>query len=103
MNKRDWTPEQRRSCAVAGLAMPYGDYPILDREDLQNAVDTFDQARDKDSAKTHITGRAKTLGATDLLAPRVAGQYAGGGQAGQARRRGRALPLRRAPTCCSTD
>ena len=65
--KRTWTPEQRQTCAVAGLAMPNGDYPILDREDLQIAIDNHEHAKDVESARTHITSRAKALGATDLL------------------------------------
>jgi hypothetical protein len=67
MMKREWSDAQRRTCAVAGLAMPSGDFPILDREDLQIAIDNHEHAKDVESARTHITSRAKALGATDLL------------------------------------
>src|SRR5271168_5159956 len=65
--KRDWTPEQRGTCARTGLAMPNGDFPILGREDLQEAIDNHKQAKDPEAAQAHIVGRAKSIGATDLL------------------------------------
>jgi hypothetical protein len=65
--KRDWTPEQRQTCARTGLAMPNGDFPILGREDLQDAIDNHKPSKDPEAAQAHIVGRAKSIGATDLL------------------------------------
>jgi hypothetical protein len=62
LQKREWSDAQRRTCAVAGLAMPNGDFPILDHADLRDAIDNHKSAKDPEAAQAHITGRAKSLG-----------------------------------------
>lgn len=65
--KKDWSDEERMKAAAAGEAMPGGEYPIRTKADLKNAVQAFGSAKDPEATKTHIIGRAKSLGATDLL------------------------------------
>jgi hypothetical protein len=48
-------------------AMPDGSLRILNRQDLQNALQAIGQAKDPAAAKRHILKRARALGATDLL------------------------------------
>ena len=60
--------------------MPNGDYPILDREDLQIAIDNHEHAKDVESARTHITSRAKALGADGLVAEPLGRQHQAGRQ-----------------------
>jgi hypothetical protein len=64
---RKWTDDERKAAAASGEAMRDGSYPIRTRADLLHAVDTFDNATDKEAAQTHITSRAKAIGATDCL------------------------------------
>jgi len=65
--KRMYSREQRERMAEAGDALPDGSYPIADKADLQNAIQAFGRAKDKDAAKKHIVKRAKELGLEDML------------------------------------
>ena len=65
--KRLYGTEKRQEMAKEGIAMPDGGYPIKDRADLENAIQAFGRAKDKDATKAHIRKRAADLDLTDLL------------------------------------
>lgn len=65
--KRDYSPEARRRMAASGQAMPDGSFPIANREDLRNAIQSVGRASNYDAAKRHIMRRARALGAMDML------------------------------------
>lgn len=65
--KRDYTPEQRRAMARRGQAMPDGSFPIANRTDLGNAIQSVGRAANYDAARRHIIGRARALGAVSML------------------------------------
>ena len=48
-------------------AMDDGSFPIKTKKDLENAVQSYGRAKDKDKAKAHIIARAKALDAEDML------------------------------------
>lgn len=58
---KDYSPEQRERMAKNGEAMPDGSFPIADCADLENAIQAFGRAKDKEAAKRHIKKRAKAL------------------------------------------
>jgi hypothetical protein len=55
--------EERRRLADQGKALPDGSFPIRNREDLQDAIQSFGRANDKDEAKRWIKRRARELNA----------------------------------------
>lgn len=65
--KRDYSSEQRRNMARRGQAMPDGSFPIANRADLANAIQSVGRAANYDAAKRHIISRARALGAMDML------------------------------------
>ena len=65
--KAMYTPEQREMMAEDGMALPDGSYPIKDGEDLQNAIQAYGRAKDKEAAKAHIMKRARDLGMMELI------------------------------------
>jgi len=65
--KRMYSREQREDMAESGEALPDGSYPIADKNDLQNAIQAFGRAKDKEKAKAHIMKRAKELGMEDMI------------------------------------
>jgi hypothetical protein len=65
--KRDYSEETRMQMAEEGMALPDGSYPIKDRGDLQNAIQAFGRAKDKEKAKKHIMKRARELDAEDMI------------------------------------
>ena len=67
LHKREFSDEERQDLADKGHALPDGSFPIVNREDLENAVHAYGRAKDKAKAKAHIISRAKDLKATDLL------------------------------------
>jgi len=67
MEKRDYSPKQRRAMAARGQAMPDGSYPIADEADLRNAIQAVGRAANYDAARRHIIRRARALGLTELL------------------------------------
>ncbi len=64
---RDYSEEERKKLADEGKAMPDGSYPIVDEEDLKNAIQAVGRAKDIDAAKAHIKKRAKALDKEDLI------------------------------------
>ena len=59
--------EQRRRLAERGEALPDGSFPIRNREDLRDAVQSYGRAKDKAEAKRWIKRRARELDAEDEL------------------------------------
>lgn len=80
--KRMYSREQREQMAEAGDALPDGSYPIADKADLQNAIQAFGRAKDKDAAKKHIIKRAKELGLEDMLPENWMQEEEGEGEGG---------------------
>ena len=59
--------EERRKLADQGKALPDGSFPIRDREDLQDAIQSYGRAKDKAEAKRWIKRRARELNAEKEL------------------------------------
>jgi hypothetical protein len=67
LGKKDYSDDDRKKMAAEGRAMKDGSFPINDKDDLKNAVDSYGRSKNKAAAKRHIIKRAKALGATDML------------------------------------
>jgi len=65
--KRERTMETRRRLAESGEAMPDGSYPIVNVEDLRNAIQAYGRSDNPEATKQHIMRRARALGRTDLI------------------------------------
>jgi len=65
--KKDYSSEERRRMASRGQAMPDGSFPIANREDLRNAIQSVGRASNYEAARRHIIRRARSLGVTDML------------------------------------
>lgn len=64
---REYSQEERERLASEGKALPDGSYPIVDREDLENAIQAIGRAKDPGKAKAHIKKRARALGLEELI------------------------------------
>jgi hypothetical protein len=67
MSKSDYSSSSRRRMAESGEAMPDGSFPIAKADDLRNALQSVRQQSVSESARRHITSRARALGLTDML------------------------------------
>jgi len=67
VNKADFSAAERRRMAESGAAMPDGSFPIRNRADLSNAIQSIGRASNYDAAKKHIISRARALNATAML------------------------------------
>jgi predicted house-cleaning noncanonical NTP pyrophosphatase (MazG superfamily) len=67
LEKKDYSPDDRKEMAKNGTAMPDGSYPIANKNDLKNAVQSYGRASNKGAVKKWIQKRAAALDATDLL------------------------------------
>jgi hypothetical protein len=67
MEKKDYNSKDRKRMAAAGTAMPDGSFPISNRKDLANAIQSVGRASDYDAARRHIIRRARALGALSML------------------------------------
>jgi hypothetical protein len=63
----DLDTQERRKLAEEGKALPDGSFPIRNREDLQDAIQSYGRAKDKTEAKRWIKRRAKELNAEGEL------------------------------------
>lgn len=70
---RNYTDEERRDLAEKHQALPDGSYPIVDEEDLRNAIQAIGRAADPEKAKRHIIKRARALDLLDLIPQEWAG------------------------------
>jgi starvation-inducible DNA-binding protein len=67
VSKRNYDTQQRRDMADKGEALPDGSFPIADKVDLGNALQSIGRAANRTIALAHIRRRAKALGAEDML------------------------------------
>ena len=67
VNEREFSEEERKELAKKGLALPNGSFPIVNVDDLKNAILSFGLAKNKSEAAKFIAKRAKALKADDLL------------------------------------
>jgi hypothetical protein len=58
---------ERRRLADHGKALPDGSFPIRNREDLRDAIQSYGRAGDKAKVKRWIKRRAKELNAEEEL------------------------------------
>jgi hypothetical protein len=65
--ERDYSAEERRELAGQGQAMPDGSFPIVDGEDLEDAIHLAAHASDPAEARAFIRRRARELGLADRL------------------------------------
>jgi len=63
----EFSQSQRERLAKKGHALPDGSFPIRNREDLKNAVQSWGLAKNKAAAKKFIKKRAKQLDAMSEL------------------------------------
>ena len=59
--------KERRKLAEEGKALPDGSFPIRNREDLKDAIQSFGRANDEVKVKRWIKRRAKELRAEKEL------------------------------------
>jgi hypothetical protein len=67
VEKRAFSTKEREADAKSGAALKDGSFPILNKQDLRNAIQAYGRAKNKAVAKRHIISRAKALGADDLI------------------------------------
>lgn len=65
--KKDYNTVERRRMAEMGQAMPDGSFPIKNRTDLANAIQSVGRAANYEAAKKHIIRRARTLNMVNML------------------------------------
>ncbi len=63
----DLDTAERRKLAEQGKALPDGSFPIRNRDDLSDAIQSYGRAKDKDEAKRWIKKRARELDAESEL------------------------------------
>lgn len=63
----DLDTKERRKLAEEGKALPDGSFPIRNREDLKDAIQSYGRANDKGEAKRWIKKRARELNAEKEL------------------------------------
>ena len=56
----EFDTEERRKLAEQGKALPDGSFPIRNREDLQDAIQSYGRAKDKHEAKRWIKRRPRS-------------------------------------------
>jgi hypothetical protein len=67
MMKREFNQNERERLASSGAALSDGSYPIVNRGDLENAIQAYGRASNKGEVKEHIKRRARALGLEELL------------------------------------
>lgn len=67
MLKRQYSQAERERMSRTGVAMPDGSFPIRNRNDLANAIQSVGRASNYADAKRHIMRRAKELGLDNML------------------------------------
>jgi hypothetical protein len=63
----DLDTKERRKLAEEGKALPDGSFPIRNREDLKDAIQSYGRANDKAETKRWIKRRARELNAEKEL------------------------------------
>lgn len=59
--------DERMEMAKGGMAMADGSYPIMDEDDLKNAIMAVGRASNPDEVKMHCRKRAEELGKEDMI------------------------------------
>jgi len=67
MIKREFNQNRREQLATSGAALSDGSYPIVNRGDLENAIQAYGRASNKGAVKEHIMRRARALGLEELI------------------------------------
>lgn len=69
IDEKEFSSDEREKLAGKGFALPDGSYPIVNVEDLKNAVSAFGRSNpeDRKAVAQHIAKRAKALGKDDLI------------------------------------
>jgi len=67
VEKREFSNAKRMELAHAGKALPDGSFPIENKGDLQNAIQSVGRASSPAKAKSHIIRQAQALNAVDML------------------------------------
>jgi hypothetical protein len=67
VSKKDYSSQERRQMARTGKAMPDGSFPIANRADLSNAIQSVGRAANYAAARRHIISRARELNALEML------------------------------------
>lgn len=67
IDERKFSASSREKLAKKGFALPDGSYPIETVTDLENAIQAYGRAKDKEAAKEHIKKRAKELNKENIL------------------------------------
>lgn len=62
IEKKDYSTEQRKKMAENGQAMKDGSFPIANKTDLHNAIQSIGRASNPAAAKKHIIARARAMG-----------------------------------------
>lgn len=65
--RRQFSDADRTELAKQGKALPDGSFPIVNAEDLRNAIAAIGRAKDPAAAKRHIRKRAAALGLSKLI------------------------------------
>jgi hypothetical protein len=82
LSKRDFNTAAREKDAKSGAAMPDGSFPILNAEDLMNAIHAIGRAKDPAAVKAHIRKRASALGLEHVLKMHGPSFFDGAGEGG---------------------
>lgn len=67
ISKKDYNAKDRHRMSQSGVAMPDGSFPIANRDDLANAIQSVGRASNYEAARRHIISRARSLGAISML------------------------------------
>ena len=65
--ERKFSTKQRQKLAKEGKAMKDGGFPIVNQQDLKNAIKAYGRGNQPKAEKAHIKKRAKALGAVYLI------------------------------------
>lgn len=67
VNERNFSSDKRKELASDGKALSDGSFPIVNTQDLKNAIKSAGLSKNKARAKKWIKKRAKALGKIDLI------------------------------------
>lgn len=65
--EREFSKEEREKLAKKGYALSDGSFPIVNEQDLKNAIKSYGRGDNPKKEKAHIIKRAKALGKSSIL------------------------------------
>ena len=65
--EREYSTEEREDLARKGFAQEDGSFPIVDKEDLKNAIQAYGRSKNQQLTAKHIAKRAISLGLDELI------------------------------------